>query len=56
MDKVNGRDQFETKMTKWIFFSTIMNASCFTHARNDPTCKDKCCSIGGKFLKNTIIM
>jgi len=40
------------KNDKMKFFSSIMNASCFTHARNDPTCKDKCWSISGKFKKH----
>jgi len=42
LDQVYPIDKFETSMKKWKRISeVVMNAGCYEHLYNDPTCEDK---------------
>lgn len=42
LQKIDGRDQFKTLVTKWKHITMpVTKAWCCTHPRNGPTCKNK---------------
>jgi hypothetical protein len=53
---VDGWDQFEITITKWIVFSKPMiNLGFSTHFMNESMCKDKLSSIFGDQLNNLLL-
>jgi hypothetical protein len=57
LEKVDGRNLFETTVTKWKWILTaIMKVSCSNHVKNIHDCKDKLGAIAKKFKIYMIIM